>query len=75
VKALRARVLDKIGMSRSELDIEVVEKDDNFDMSHGLNWKERSVLRDLSLEQFSRSVVPTGALWSTAKDMAKYIKA
>jgi CubicO group peptidase (beta-lactamase class C family) len=73
-KALQTRVLDKLGMKRSTLDNAAVERGNNFAYPHGLDAVERTQKRDMSLELFVRPIAPAGALWSSANDMARYVK-
>lgn len=72
-KALRARVLDKLGMADSGLDLERVRARGNYAMPHGLELSGETKVVPLEHEGFVMPVAPAGALWSTANDMAKYL--
>lgn len=72
-KALRARVLDKIGMADSTIDLGRVRARKNHAMPHGLELSGETTVVPLAQEGFVAPVAPAGALWSTANDMAKYL--
>lgn len=73
-RALRSKVLDKLGMKDSTLDQGEVLKRDNHAMPHRLDWGGDNEKVDLSMERFVDPIAPAGARWSTARDMGKYLQ-
>lgn len=73
-KALRARVLDKAGMSDTVLEVSRVQSRGNYALPHGIELDASTSLVPLTNEGFVTPIAPAGALWSTANDMAKYIE-
>ncbi|MDQ3442982.1 MAG: serine hydrolase, partial [Chloroflexota bacterium] len=73
--ALRERVLDPIGMPRSTLSLTDVVADDDHATPHAQNlagsFHSLSPLED---DAWIVPVAPTGGLWSSAREMASYIK-
>jgi CubicO group peptidase (beta-lactamase class C family) len=73
--ALRERVLDPIGMPRSTLDLSEVVGDDDYATPHAEDIA--GVLHPLPLledDLWLVPVAPAGALWSSAREMARYLQ-
>jgi CubicO group peptidase (beta-lactamase class C family) len=73
--AMRARVLAPLGMERSTFDLGEVLRGGDYATPHatGISGPPEpiSLLRE---EGFITAVAPAGALWSSARDMAKYLQ-
>lgn len=73
--ALRERVLNPIGMTRSTFALEDVLRDGDYGLPHAANLAgETRPFPLLTDEGFVTSVAPAGALWSSAREMARYIQ-
>lgn len=74
VAAMRERVLHPLGMDHSTFSLDEVRASGNYAGSHGkgLTGEYQSVALDKE-DTFVRSVAPAGALWSSARDMARYV--
>jgi CubicO group peptidase (beta-lactamase class C family) len=73
--ALRARVLDPIGMTRSTLDLGEVLASGEYAVPHGAGIT--GAVQPLPLQEddaWILAVEPTGGLWSTAREMARYVQ-
>ena len=73
-QALRARVLDPLGMSSTTMDKAAVRKRGNHALPHSLDIDGKTEAVPLGYEDFVLPLAPAGALWSTANDMARYVK-
>jgi CubicO group peptidase (beta-lactamase class C family) len=75
VAAMQNKVLGPIGMVRSTFVLEDVLSSGNYALPHGIGLdgqtQQLPVLGDV---RFASSVAPAGALWSSARDMARYIQ-
>lgn len=73
--ALKARVLDPIGMPRSTFSLEEVLADGEYAMPHGANiTRALQPLPLLEDQVWIKSMEPSGGLWSTAREMARYVQ-
>ncbi|MEZ4441398.1 MAG: serine hydrolase domain-containing protein [Polyangiaceae bacterium] len=71
--ALTKRVLEPLEMTSSTLSIAAVERRNNYAEPHRVVGTETERV-DLREEEFAPSIAPAGGLWSTARDMAKYVQ-
>ncbi len=73
--ALRERVLGPIGMSRSTLALDDVLADGDYATPHGADiagvFQPMPMMTD---DTWLSSVEPSGGLWSTAREMARYVE-
>ena len=72
-EAMRTRVLEPLGMKRSTLDVARAEKSEHA-APHAENFDGKT---SLVTADFNRAVtveVPSGGVWSTAHDMAAYLR-
>ena len=73
--AMRDRLLNPIGMGRSAFSLEAVLADGDYAHPHATDLDDRTgpfpLLTD---ERFVTSVAPAGALWSSAREMARYLQ-
>lgn len=70
---LQERLLDPLGMARTTLSFDRVVADGNYAMPYGatlLGYEEIP----LSTEYFVTPIAPSGALWSTAGEMAEFVR-
>ncbi len=75
VTAMRERVLDPLGMTRSAFALDDVVASGDHAQPHGQDLA--GAYRPASLEEDERyvnSVAPAGALWSSAAEMARYVR-
>ena len=73
--ALRERVLDPIGMTRSTLALTDVVADDDHAMPHAQDLPGSFHPLTLMEDDFwITPVAPTGGLWSSAREMARYVQ-
>jgi CubicO group peptidase (beta-lactamase class C family) len=73
--ALRARVLNPIGMPRTTLDLTDVLADDDYGIPHAADVT--GAVQPLPLlddDTWLVPVAPSGALWSSASEMARYVQ-
>lgn len=73
--ALRARVLDPIGMTHSTLDLGEVLATGDYSVPHGAGIS--GAIQPMLLQEddaWILAVEPTGGLWSTAREMARYVQ-
>ncbi|MCA9880874.1 MAG: beta-lactamase family protein, partial [Thermomicrobiales bacterium] len=73
--ALRSRVLDPIGMPRSTLDLGDVLATGDYAVPHGAEIT--GALQPMPLQEddaWILPVEPTGGLWSSAREMARYVQ-
>jgi CubicO group peptidase (beta-lactamase class C family) len=73
--AMRERILNPIGMARSTFALADVLDSGDYALPHATNLD--GATRPFPLlvdEDFVTSVAPAGALWSTARDMARYVQ-
>jgi CubicO group peptidase (beta-lactamase class C family) len=73
--AVQHRVLNPIGMERSTFALQEVLASGDYAEPHApdLNGTPRSISL-LGEDRFTMAVAPAGAMWSTARDMAKYLQ-
>ncbi|MCC6312813.1 MAG: serine hydrolase [Thermomicrobiales bacterium] len=72
-RAMRQRVFDPIGMTRTTLSFAEVAADPDHATPHG-QWLDGSLESlPMSAERFALAVAPAGAVWSDAGDMAAYL--
>ncbi|MEJ7901696.1 MAG: serine hydrolase domain-containing protein, partial [Thermomicrobiales bacterium] len=73
--ALRARVLDPIGMASTTLSIDEVVASGDFATPHGAGLAgELLPMPLLDDTRWLEPIAPTGALWSNAREMARYLQ-
>jgi CubicO group peptidase (beta-lactamase class C family) len=73
--ALRERVLDPIGMDRSTLALAEVAADADYALPHAPDLDGAAVpLSLLDDDEWIVPVAPTGGLWSSAREMARYVQ-
>ena len=73
--ALRERVLNPIGMDRSTLALAEVAADGDYALPHAPDLAGAPVpLSLLDDDEWIVPVAPTGALWSSAREMARYVQ-
>lgn len=73
VAALQKRVLDPIGMPNTTFSFEQVTASDNYATPHGLNMFGDYYILPMDIEKLLLQIAPAGALWSNARDMARYM--
>lgn len=73
VSAMQKRIFDPVGMLGTTLSLEKVKTSDNYALPHGLDLHGNYQPLDLSAEQFVRSVLPAGGIWSNADDMSRLL--
>lgn len=73
LEQMQQRVLDPIGMSHTTFAFEEVAASPDHATPHGLNATYEYSPLPLSVEQVVIPVAPAGGLWSTARDMARYL--
>jgi CubicO group peptidase (beta-lactamase class C family) len=75
VLAMQERLLNPIGMERSTFDLAEVLAGGDYALPHAGDLEGRSQpVPLLSDQSFATAVAPAGALWSSARDMARYIR-
>jgi CubicO group peptidase (beta-lactamase class C family) len=75
VAAMRERVLNPIGMTRSTFALEDVLDSGDYAEPHATNLAGETVRFPLLVdERFVTLAGPAGALWSSARDMARYLQ-
>lgn len=73
--AVRERILNPIGMTRSTFALDDVLGSGDYALPHAQNLDGETRRFPLLVdENFVRSVAPAGALWSSARDMARYLQ-
>ena len=73
--AMQERLLNPIGMPRSTLSVEQVLASGDYAGSHDLTLAgEHRPLPLLEEETFVSAVAPAGALWSSAREMARFVQ-
>jgi CubicO group peptidase (beta-lactamase class C family) len=72
VRAMRARVLDPIGMTDSTFSFESVRADADHATPHGATFAATYEPLSLETETALSPIAPAGALWSNATEMARY---
>ena len=72
--ALRERILGPIGMMRSTFDPEVVLADGDYALPHAVDLSGNLRTIPLTTERGLLPYRPAGALWSNARDMARYLE-
>jgi CubicO group peptidase (beta-lactamase class C family) len=73
--AMRHRLLNPIGMPRSTFALAEVLADGNYALPHATNLDgQLQRVSPLVDERFTASVAPAGALWSSAREMARYLQ-
>ena len=72
--ALRERVLGPIGMVRSTFDPRAVLADGDYAVPHATDLSGTLQQVPLVAERSLLSVTPAGALWSSAREMARYLQ-
>lgn len=73
--ALRDRVLNPLGMARSTLSLRDVVADGDYAIPHAPDLENAPVpLSPMVDDAWIAPVAPTGGLWSTARDMAAYLR-
>ena len=73
-RALQARVLSPIGMLDTTLSLRQAEARGDYATPHGQTLTGARTPIPLSEEALLAPVAPAGALWSTAPDMARYLR-
>ena len=72
--ALRERVLGPIGMKRSTFDFEKVLDDGDYALPHAVDLSGDQRPLPLTAERVLLPFRPAGALWSSAREMARYLQ-
>ncbi len=72
--ALRERVLDPIGMTRSTFDPEAVRAAGDYALPHAVDLSGKLQTLSLIDERGLLPYRPAGALWSNAREMARYLQ-
>ena len=73
--AMRQRLLDPLGMARSTFAVDEVLSTGDYALPHAATLDgETAPVRLLADEAFVTAVAPAGALWSTAREMADYVR-
>jgi CubicO group peptidase (beta-lactamase class C family) len=72
-RALRQRVLEPMGMTRSTLDLDAAARDPDHATPHSMDLRGKHRVVSLDHERFARYIRPSGGLWSTAREMANYV--
>lgn len=70
-RALRALVLEPIGMRRSTVDFAAVRAADHA-LPHALDLDGHTQVLPLDIERNVLPIAPAGAVWSTVEDLARY---
>jgi CubicO group peptidase (beta-lactamase class C family) len=70
---LQTRVLDKIGMASTTSAFDRVASRGNFAKPHGIDLSWLAQPQALSYESFAAGVAPSGGLWTTSGDMARFV--
>ena len=73
-EALRSRVLDPIGMESSTLSLAEATTQPDHATPHGFNLAGDLTPLSIEAEEFVIPVAPAGALWSNAREMARYLQ-
>lgn len=72
-RAMKKRVFEPLGMKRTTLDLDVAKKDRNHASPHAQNLTGAHQLVPLEIERFATFVRPSGGVWSSANEMARYV--
>jgi CubicO group peptidase (beta-lactamase class C family) len=73
--AMRQRLLNPIGMQRSTFALAEVLASGDYALPHATNLDgQLQQVSPLVDQRFATSVAPAGALWSSARDMARYLQ-
>jgi CubicO group peptidase (beta-lactamase class C family) len=72
--ALRERVLGPIGMPRSTFDPDAVFADGDYALPHAVDLSGEQKPLPLSAERVLQPYRPAGGLWSSAREMARYLQ-
>jgi CubicO group peptidase (beta-lactamase class C family) len=73
-RAIRERVLNPLGMTRSTFDFRAVERDPNHAAPYGDNLAGTVAPVDQGFNHSVYFMRPTGGLWSSPSDMARYVQ-
>jgi len=74
-KAMNERIFKPLGMTRTTLDLDAAIKDPDHAIPHSEDLKEQHHVVPMSIERFATYIRPSGGIWSTANDMARYVMA
>jgi CubicO group peptidase (beta-lactamase class C family) len=74
VATMRDRLLTPLGMTRSTFILDEVLASGDYALPHNAGIDGRTVLMPLLLERKVTGVAPAGALWSSAREMARYLR-
>jgi CubicO group peptidase (beta-lactamase class C family) len=73
--AMRHRILNPMGMDRSTFALEEVLTSGDYALPHATNLDgQLQLVSPLVDQRFVTSVAPAGALWSSAREMARYLQ-
>jgi CubicO group peptidase (beta-lactamase class C family) len=72
--ALRARVLNPIGMARSTLSLAEVVAGNDYAVPHAADIAGTPSALPLLVDDWVVAAAPSGALWSSAREMARYVQ-
>lgn len=72
-KAMRETLLEPMGMASTSFNARAATRGDHA-RPHGLNVRGGYVELPLSYESFVEAIAPAGAVWSTASDLARYLR-
>lgn len=71
--ALTERVLAPLGMKRSTISLDRAAKDRDHATPHGKNMDRVSIPLSIRMEKIVDSLAPSGAAWSSAREMSAYV--
>ncbi len=72
-RAMKKRVFEPLGMKRTTLDLDQAKKDRNHASPHAQNLTGAHQLVPLEIERFATFVRPSGGVWSSANEMARFV--
>lgn len=72
-KLMQERILTPLGMKRSTFDFDKAVKDPNHALPHSTDLEGKHFPVVLGHERFATYIRPSGGLWSSANEMARYV--
>ncbi|MCC7385815.1 MAG: beta-lactamase family protein [Deltaproteobacteria bacterium] len=73
-QAMRHRVFEPLGMKRTTLDLDAAVKDKNHALPHSFGTDGKHRVVSLDHERFATFIRPSGGIWSSANEMARYVQ-